>query len=589
MAKVEYLTQIKGTWYVRRRVPIELVEAVGKSELKRSLRTKTKSIAVNRYSEVADEFEALLSKHTTGDNSDLASSSMTEIGLLDSSQLFRQRKSQVRMAELSMRQRVFECLSNNQTTEKLWDFHPGVKSERKAFLDKVMEEGDIKQIARTLVNERCKYRIHDLEEQLQLGDFEDLLLVAKAVVGPNIANQVALVRIARTLAEAEIAGLESIDLETERSKQDDNSVSNNTGIQLSESREQGPQLSKALEKWIDKHDWVPKTTNERRANVGYFIEICGDKPIDSYTKADVRKAQNVFSSIPPNAHKKADFKGLGIVDISKKAVSGNYDKPTNKSVNLKIEAVSALFNWLLVNYDEITTNPLKGIRLATNTSLEPPREPFSIDELNKLFHCPVYTGCKSIVNWSQPGSVILKEAALYWIPLAALFSGMRIREIAHIENSELDIENSIPSFNLQFTEIRRLKNQSSIRVIPIHRSLIELGFLDFVKSRRNQQRLFSEICDGPATNPASPASRLFNRLLENAGVKRKQISFHSFRHTFQDGCRNSDIPLDVARALQGHSEPGMSGRYGKGFSPEALNNHLQKLSFNRLDIGHLLK
>lgn len=86
-------------------------------------------------------------------------------------------------------------------------------------------------------------------------------------------------------------------------------------------------------------------------------------------------------------------------------------------------------------------------------------------------------------------------------------------------------------------------------------------------------------------NPASPASKRFIRLLK--GAKTDKNAFHSFRHNFEDGCRNSDIPMEITNALQGHAADGMAGRYGNGYATGTLNKELQKLHYDGLGLEHL--
>ncbi|MFK5978028.1 MAG: hypothetical protein QM488_03980 [Rhizobiaceae bacterium] len=66
---------------------------------------------------------------------------------------------------------------------------------------------------------------------------------------------------------------------------------------------------------------------------------------------------------------------------------------------------------------------------------------------------------------------------------------------------------------------------------------------------------------------SSPFSKYFNRFLTSVNAKTKTNAFHSFRHCFEDACRDSDISKEIMDALQGHGEEGMAKRYGKGYVP----------------------
>jgi len=121
---------------------------------------------------------------------------------------------------------------------------------------------------------------------------------------------------------------------------------------------------------------------------------------------------------------------------------------------------------------------------------------------------------------------------------------------------------------------KKIKNQNSIRPIPIHSKLIEIGFLNFVESRKAQRQLFNLKRDKQGRF-ARTLSAWFSRndkrkdgtpilgYIEKCGVASKgengadqrwTKTFHSFRHTaidnirgkvFEDGgfIREQDIAL----------------------------------------------
>ncbi|URK88585.1 tyrosine-type recombinase/integrase [Rhizobium sp. RCAM05350] len=92
--------------------------------------------------------------------------------------------------------------------------------------------------------------------------------------------------------------------------------------------------------------------------------------------------------------------------------------------------------------------------------------------------------------------------------------------------------------------------------------------------------------DGYYSTAFSPR---FKRFLENICVKTEKVSFHSFRHSFEDACLNSRIPLEFANALQGHSDGGMADRYGSGIvRVRLLNEEMQKLEYDALDFSRLI-
>ncbi len=126
-------------------------------------------------------------------------------------------------------------------------------------------------------------------------------------------------------------------------------------------------------------------------------------------------------------------------------------------------------------------------------------------------------------------------------------------------------------------------------MVPIHPTLIELGFLDFVKKRRGRRtvRLFPEVVNEDASMISDTMSKIFSRILTKLKLKTKKDVFHSFRHTFKDACRNNGVPEEKSKALMGHEQEGESARYGDGFYLKTLAAEMAKVDYPGLDLSHL--
>jgi integrase len=139
-------------------------------------------------------------------------------------------------------------------------------------------------------------------------------------------------------------------------------------------------------------------------------------------------------------------------------------------------------------------------------------------------------------------------------------------------------------------EDQRLKTSNSRRRIPVHPVLLELGLMALVRSRHkaSEERLFPDLPLGEDGYYSSPFSKFFGRFLQSAQAKTGKTSFHSFRHNFEDACRDIDMPSEVMNTLQGHSEKGMAARYGKGYVLKKLHEWMGKIHYEALDLSHLL-
>src|SRR5262249_988006 len=156
--------------------------------------------------------------------------------------------------------------------------------------------------------------------------------------------------------------------------------------------------------------------------------------------------KDILFNIPPNAHKKAAYKGLGLVAIAEKAETVGDLKPTAKNVALKMDAVSSLFFWARKNFDEVTINPFEGVKPQVGTVAREERDPFDTEELKAIFAPPPFTGAKSEHHWLQPGDKVLNSTGKFWVPLIAAYTGMRLMEIVQLHAGDVQTIGDVTFF-----------------------------------------------------------------------------------------------------------------------------------------------
>jgi integrase len=140
---------------------------------------------------------------------------------------------------------------------------------------------------------------------------------------------------------------------------------------------------------------------------------------------------------------------------------------------------------------------------------------------------------------------------------------------------------------------RRIKTKQSARVIPIHRQLIDAGFLGFVAEQAkvlgDKAWLFPKVA--PNTSGARAFSKWFGRYIGAHGVNDHVKVFHSFRHNFIDALRLAGVGEDVRRALVGHTEGGVPGGYGAKKMAARYRHRLAEaiasVAYTGLDLSHV--
>jgi integrase len=111
----------------------------------------------------------------------------------------------------------------------------------------------------------------------------------------------------------------------------------------------------------------------------------------------------------------------------------------------------------------------------------------------------------------------------------------------------------------------KLKNAWSARRVPIHDTLVQLGFLDYVEAARanGQARIFPELKPDKYGTVTANWSKWFGRYLRReCAVSNDRMRFHSFRHAFKDYVREAELGEDVNDALTGHRGQAAARKYG---------------------------
>jgi integrase len=228
-------------------------------------------------------------------------------------------------------------------------------------------------------------------------------------------------------------------------------------------------------------------------------------------------------------------------------------------------------------------NPV--IRIDTSHFTRPPasgtmpqKRPLRPHELQKIFNYYWFSGCKAGNSIYKPGAHRL-HGMHYWVPVIGALTGMRAAEIGGLQLSEIKLDDAYPHIEVTPNAFRGTKTDVK-RLIPIIEYLDELGFREFVESRRRVGgvRLFED-WKPSGSNPVEAGCvdwangkviRAFNRsVIPNAlgldaqsGV-RKEVTFHSLRGAFKTLLNHHEynIPLNYINEVIGHQKGNLDKRY----------------------------
>ncbi len=71
----------------------------------------------------------------------------------------------------------------------------------------------------------------------------------------------------------------------------------------------------------------------------------------------------------------------------------------------------------------------------------------------------------------------LPRTEFKWVALALAFSGARCMEVLQLRQADVRSVDGVMCFDFNRGEGNSIKNEPSLRLVPIHSQLVELGFL----------------------------------------------------------------------------------------------------------------
>ncbi|MDP1673887.1 MAG: site-specific integrase [Burkholderiales bacterium] len=309
-------------------------------------------------------------------------------------------------------------------------------------------------------------------------------------------------------------------------------------------------LQGLFEYWEQQATRKPKTQHEFKTAVGYFAKQHGNLSADTITKAHI-----------------VAFKDALIGDGLARA-----------TVQKKLGALSAILQ-LAHDNDKIPFNPARGVKVVKMKVEQKARVSFSKDDLRGIFGSPVF----KLGERPRGGA----GDAAYWIPMIALTTGARLGEIGQLRLADLQQEDDIHFFNITDEgEGNSVKAVSSRRRVPIHPQLGKHGLFDYVERLKGDgaERLFPELKSDKHGTLTGNWSKWWGRYMRAVavGITDTRKTFHSFRHTFKDACREAGIGQEVHDALTGHASGDNEGRrYGADKFPlKPLMQAIRNLSFD---------
>jgi len=577
--KKHNLTDRKGVWYYRRRVPQGLEKAMGKSVIQFSLKTKDFIEAAKRRNLQDVEWDARF-EHAKdhSDEEPLASSSLSRVEAIEIV------KNYVQKTDLDFQER--EAKRGPISEEIKRDIEIDLGTSEQTLADLSSEEGllEIGDAGQKLLAQ------HNIEL-----DFKD----------PVHDEFFEFVR--RALLELYRRATARLNQDFSHSHFDQMFA-----LPSGKSAEQTLKMpiSKICDEYVEEYGRHAEKTkirkkrqNDIRVGINLILEVMGaDTPIQSVTRKMCREFVDVLSRMPLNRNKK--YKHLSLEKVL--TIAAKEELPTMKwaTQNSYLGTLKKVLGFSHME-GHLDKNPAEGlVPLASTVSDKYKRSPYTLEHLQRIFTAPIFTGCLDDKSgFNKPGPNILKKSR-FWVPLISLFTGMRMNEICQLNLIDVKCTDAGTNY-FQIspnTEDQSVKNLPSWRQCPVHPILIRVGFLTYIDDLRGKEetKVFPDIPLAKGTGYRSDVfTKRYATFQKGVGIPSKvgifpneqRFTFHSFRHNFRDELRRIEAPIEIVELLGGWSSGGNAVHqdYGKGYTPDHLFKYVKKVGYPGLDLSHLYK
>lgn len=316
----------------------------------------------------------------------------------------------------------------------------------------------------------------------------------------------------------------------------------------------------------------------RRNYLMRFLDIVGyNVALKSLSAEDIRHYRNMIHGIPANF----DKQGFKVPRARskrpqwfKEIISNWEGKTLGGGIDSHFKHVRMFLTWAY-NEHYIKHNFVPMLKMSAKRHQETKKETvnFLAPDLNKLFIEGYLYGDSKIPRESG-------EAWKFWVPLIALYTGMRSEEIGILSLNHIIQQEGFWCIQIP----NKAKTSAGIRTFPIPERLLSSGLLDY------REKIIDDNPDNPNARlfPDLPKSgrtysnrigKFFNRnkngtlkdgvtiryegYLHHCGVtnpsETETLKFHSFRHGFVTLMHETKLPgteqrlaLDLVKNLIGH-------------------------------------
>jgi integrase len=336
-----------------------------------------------------------------------------------------------------------------------------------------------------------------------------------------------------------------------------------------------------------------KTVVKREAQWRVIKEFFGpDAALEDISRPRIKEFMRLLERLPSNATK--HFPDATIFEAVALGEQKKLPPMSADTANGYLRQLGSLFRYAVAE-GMYAADPTVGLLFPKPKIRDKDKRlPFDTGDLRAIFAAPLYTGSVDDQSgYNRPGPNIVRRGR-FWVPLIALFTGMRLNEICQLTLDDFVHTDGVDIILIRGDdddETKRVKTEAGHRFVPVHPELCRIGLMAYLDNRRANDKptaaLFPELPLGSTGYRSDPFSKYFARFLDHVGVSNPKKVFHSFRHNYRDALREADLSIERVRALGGWATGRTEDDYGSGLKPSTLAKDIKAIRYPALDLSHL--
>jgi integrase len=270
-----------------------------------------------------------------------------------------------------------------------------------------------------------------------------------------------------------------------------------------------------------------------------FMGVVGNKPLHAIGESDTDAFLQVLRHYPARAAQLRSYRLLSVAEAVDKARRLGDPPLSPEARQSYVQGLRAYFRWATQQHG-LRPDLLAHACVLDRSIAKPPRSrPFTEAELATVL------SAEHVADFRTPYH--------YWLPLLALYHGLRLGEAAQLYVADIYLDGETPLLEVcDDRDGQVLRHPLARRWIHIHPQLMALGFDTFV----NQCKRWGRVTLFPDTSwaecgPGNQPGAWFRRLCRRCELNR-QVSFDSLRLTFAERAGHARISKGRLTRWLGH-------------------------------------